>query len=89
MNADAWGNKPQGAYMSDPQWYAAKGYPTWKEWPHGEALWTGPLLLLQQRVHPPADDARQDGLLGYLYSLGETHVPSPAAPKAEPAAANR
>ncbi len=69
MNADAWG---QG-YMADPQWYAGKGYPDWKQWPHAEALWPVRYCYANNEFTPQQTMRGKMLLLGYLYSLGESH----------------
>ena len=71
MNADAWGS----GYMFDPQYYAAKGYPAWKEWPHGEALWPAPYCFANNEFTPQQSMRGKMCLLGYLYSLGEKPKP--------------
>jgi hypothetical protein len=69
MNANAWG----GGYMADPQWYAAKGYPAWDRWPHGEALWPVRYCYANNEFTPQQTMRGKMLLLGYLYSLGESH----------------
>ncbi len=76
MNADAWG----GGYMADPQYYAKKGYPAWKQWPHGEALWNAPYCYSNNEFTPQQSMRGKMCLLGYLYSLGEIL----AVPKTKP-----
>lgn len=66
MNADAWGK----GYMADPQWYAAKGYPTWDKWPHGEALWPVRYCYSNNEFTPQQTMRGKMCLLAYLYSLG-------------------
>jgi len=68
MNADAWG----GGYMADPQYYAAKGYPAWRDWPHGEALWPAPYCYSNNEFTPQQSMRGKMCLLAYLYSLGQT-----------------
>ena len=68
MNAQAWG----GGYMADPQYYASKGYPAWKEWPHGEALWNAPYCYANNEFTPQQSMRGKMCLLAYLYSLGQT-----------------
>jgi hypothetical protein len=81
MNADAWG----GGYMADPQYYAKKGYPAWKQWPHGEALWEAPYCYSNNEFTPQQSMRGKMCLLGYLYSLGETMPsPKPTAAKSAP-----
>jgi len=81
MNADAWG----GGYMADPQYYAKKGYPAWKQWPHGEALWEAPYCYSNNEFTPQQSMRGKMCLLGYLYSLGETMpVPKTATAKSVP-----
>jgi hypothetical protein len=70
MNAAAWG----GGYMADPQWYASKGYPPWKDWPQGEALWVAPYCFSNNEFTPQQSMRGKMCLLGYLYSLGDTRV---------------
>ena len=70
MNAAAWG----GGYMADPQWYASKGYPAWKDWPQGEALWCAPYCYSNNEFTPQQSMRGKMCLLGYLYSLGDTRV---------------
>jgi len=67
MNADAWGR----GYMADPQWYASKGYPTWDQWPHAEALWRVRYCYANNEFTPQQTMRGKMCLLGYLYSLGE------------------
>jgi hypothetical protein len=69
MNADAW----SGGYMGDPQYYASKGYPAWKEWPHGEALWNAPYCYSNNEFTPQQSMRGKMCLLAYLYSLGQPH----------------
>ena len=69
MNADAWG----GGYMADPQWYASKGYQAWAQWPHDEALWRARYCFANSEYTPQQSMRGKMALLGYLYSLGETH----------------
>jgi endoglucanase len=69
MNAAAWGR----GYMSDPQWYASKGYPTWDKWPHGEALWHARYCFSNNEFTPQQTMRGKMCLLGYLYALGESH----------------
>ena len=69
MNADPWGK----GYMFDPKWYASKGYPEWKNWPQGEALWNAPYCFSNNEFTPQQTMRGKMVLLGYLYSLGETH----------------
>ena len=68
MNSENWG---QG-YMADPQFYARKGYPEWKQWPQGEALWPAPYCYSNNEFTPQQSMRGKMCLLGYLYSLGET-----------------
>ncbi len=72
MNSEPWG---QG-FMADPNWYANKGYPTWDQWPHGEALWPAPYCYANNEFTPQQTMRGKMALLGYLYSLGETRTPS-------------
>jgi hypothetical protein len=74
MNAKTWWTGP-GAYMSDPQWLATKGYPDWSHWPQGEALWNAPYCYANSEFTPQQTMAGKMALLGYLYSLGETPQP--------------
>ncbi|KPK65999.1 MAG: hypothetical protein AMK73_01340, partial [Planctomycetes bacterium SM23_32] len=67
MNADAWGR----GYMADPQWYASKGYPTWDQWPHAEALWRARYCFANSEFTPQQTMRGKTCLLGYLYSLGQ------------------
>ena len=69
MNANAWGR----GYMFDPQYYAQRGYPAWKLWPHGEALWDAPYCFSNNEFTPQQSMRGKMCLLAYLYSLGETH----------------
>jgi hypothetical protein len=73
MNAGTWW-KGNGAYMSDPQWMAAKGYPAWNNWPQGEALWNAPYCYANSEFTPQQTMRGKMALLGYLYSLGERHT---------------
>lgn len=70
MNADAWG----GGYMFDPQYYAKRGYPAWKDWPHGEALWPAPYCFANNEFTPQQSMRGKMCLLGYLYALGESRM---------------
>lgn len=65
MNASAWG---QG-WMADPQWYASRGYPEWKEWPHGEALWQARYCYSNNEFTPQQSMRGKMALLGYLYGI--------------------
>jgi hypothetical protein len=93
MNPDAWGS----GYMFDPQFYAKKGFPEWKNWPWGEALWNAPYCFANNEFTPQQSMRGKMCLLGYLYSLGETHTASsapavpatPATPAAPPPTAGR
>jgi len=67
MNANAWGE----GYMADPQWYAKKGYPTWDQWPHGEALWRARYSYANNEFTPQQTMGGKTCLLGYLYGLGK------------------
>jgi len=69
MNAGSWGS---GA-SSDPQWYASKGYPAWSQWPHGEAFWHARSCYANNEFTPQQTMRGKMCLLGYLYSLGDTH----------------
>jgi hypothetical protein len=71
INADAWGS----GYMADPQYYAARGYPAWAKWPHGEALWAAPYCYANNEFTPQQTMRGKMCLLGYLYSLGEKGKP--------------
>jgi hypothetical protein len=65
MNSEPWG---QG-YMADPKWYAAKGYPKWEEWPHGEALWRAPYCYSNNEFTPQQSMRGKTALYAYLASL--------------------
>ena len=67
MNVDNWGS----GYMFDPGYYAAKGYPAWNQWPHGEGLWPAPYCFSNNEFTPQQSMRGKMCLLGYLYSLGE------------------
>jgi hypothetical protein len=69
MNAEPWGKG--GNFQSDPQWYASKGYPEWKHWPHGEALWKARYCYANNEFTPQQTMRGKTALLGYLYSLGD------------------
>ena len=69
MNAEPWGR----GCMADPQYYASKGYPAWKEWPYGEALWNAPYCYANNEFTPQQSMRGKMCLLAYLYSLGQTH----------------
>jgi len=66
MNAEPWGE----GFLFDPKWYARKGYPTWDQWPHGEALWPAPYCFANNEFTPQQTMRGKMALLGYLYSLG-------------------
>ncbi len=70
MNARTW----YRGYQGDPQWYAAKGYPEWEQWPQGEALWPVRYCYANSEFTPQQTMRGKMCLLGYLYSLGESHV---------------
>jgi endoglucanase len=70
MNAIAWGK----GFMADPQWYASKGYPEWKQWPYGEALWHARYCYCNNEFTPQQTMRGKMCLLGYLYSLGQPNV---------------
>jgi hypothetical protein len=70
MNANPWGRN----YMSNPQWYAEKGYPAWDQWPHTEALWPARYCYSNSEFTPQQTMRGKMLLLGYLYSLGEAHT---------------
>jgi hypothetical protein len=70
MNSEPWG---QG-YMADPKWYANKGFPAWAQWPHGESLWPARYCYSNNEFTPQQTMRGKTCLLGYLYSLGETHA---------------
>jgi len=65
MNADAW----SPGFMGDPQWYASRGYPAWKDWPHGEALWRARYCYCNNEFTPQQTMRGKMCLLAYLYSL--------------------
>ncbi|MGV3617422.1 MAG: glycoside hydrolase family 9 protein [Fimbriimonas sp.] len=65
MNADAW----SPGFMGDPQWYASRGYPAWKEWPQGEALWRARYCYSNNEFTPQQTMRGKMCLLAYLYSL--------------------
>ena len=67
MNAEPWGS----GYMFDPKYYANKGYPAWKDWPHGEALWNAPYCFANNEYTPQQSFRGKFCLLAYLYSLGQ------------------
>lgn len=67
MNAEPWG---QG-FMFDPKWYAARGYPAWEKWPHGEALWRARYCFANNEFTPQQTMRGKMCLLAYLYSLGQ------------------
>jgi hypothetical protein len=68
MNAEPWGKG--GSFQSDPQWYAEKGYPAWKHWPHGEALWRARYCYANNEFTPQQTMRGKTALYGYLLSLG-------------------
>jgi endoglucanase len=74
MNSEPWGK----GFMADPKWYANKGYPTWDKWPQGEALWPAPYCYSNNEFTPQQTMRGKMALLGYLYSLGDTHAPAQA-----------
>jgi hypothetical protein len=59
----------KGGYSADPQYYASKGYPALKEWPHGEALWPAPYCYANNEFTPQQSMRGKMCLLAYLYSL--------------------
>jgi len=65
MNARAWGK----GFMADPQWYASRGYPDWKQWPHGEALWQARYCFSNNEFTPQQAMRGKMALLGYLYGV--------------------
>ncbi len=65
MNANNWGS----GYMADPQWYAAKGYPAWDKWPHGEALWRARYCYSNNEFTPQQSMRGKMALLAYLYAI--------------------
>ncbi|MBC8064513.1 MAG: glycoside hydrolase family 9 protein, partial [Chlorobia bacterium] len=66
MNADAW---MKDFFMGDPQWMASKGYPAWKDWPHGEALWRARYCFANNEFTPQQSMRGKMCLLAYLYSI--------------------
>ncbi len=66
MNADAW---VKDFFMGDPQWMASKGYPAWKDWPHGEALWRARYCFANNEFTPQQSMRGKMCLLAYLYSI--------------------
>lgn len=66
MNADAW---VKDFFMGDPQWMASRGYPEWKDWPHGEALWRARYCFANNEFTPQQSMRGKMCLLAYLYSL--------------------
>lgn len=66
----------QESVATSPKWYANKGYPTWDQWPHGEALWPAPYCYANNEFTPQQTMLGKMALLGYLYSRGETRTPS-------------
>ncbi|HCE44579.1 MAG TPA: glycosyl hydrolase family 5 [Lentisphaeria bacterium] len=69
MNAGSWGK----GVSADPKLYSGKGYPAWDKWPHGEALWRARCSYANNEFTPQQTMRGKMCLLGYLYSLGETH----------------
>ncbi len=71
MNAEPWGK----GFMADPKgWYGGRGYPAWEKWPYGEALWKAQYCYTNNEFTPQQTMRGKTALLGYLYSLGETHA---------------
>ncbi len=67
MNAEPWGE----GYMFDPKWYASKGYPSWDQWPHGEALWRARYCFANNEFTPQQTMRGKMCLLAYLYGIRE------------------
>lgn len=74
MNAEPWGNDSAGAHMSNPRWYAVKGYPEWNQWPHAEALWPARYCYSNNEFTPQQTMRGKMAVLGYLYSLGQSQA---------------
>ena len=70
MNADAWG----GGYMADPQYYAKQGLSGLEGVAARRGALERALLLLEQRVHAPAEHARQDVPAGLPVLAGRNAV---------------
>lgn len=66
MNSEPWG---QHNFMYDPQWYARRGYPEWKHWPHGEALWRARYCFANNEFTPQQTMRGKQALYGYLYAI--------------------
>lgn len=64
MNADPW----SPGFMGDPQWYASRGYPAWKTWPQGEALWRARYCYSNNEFTPQQSMRGKMCLLAYLYA---------------------
>jgi len=65
LNAEAWGS----GFMADPQWYASRGYPAWKQWPEAEAYWRARYSYANCEFTPQQTMRGKMCLLAYLYSL--------------------
>ena len=48
---------------------ASKGYPAWKDWPHGEALWRARYCFANNEFTPQQSMRGKMCLYAYLYSL--------------------
>jgi endoglucanase len=66
MNSEPWGQN----FMANPQYYSSRGYPDWKQWPQGEALWNAPYCFSNNEFTPQQSMRGKHCLYGYLYSLG-------------------
>lgn len=65
MNAEPWGE----GFMFDPRWMASRGYPDWKEWPHGEAIWRARYCFANNEFTPQQSMRGKHCLYGYLHAL--------------------
>jgi endoglucanase len=66
MNSEPWGTD----FMANPRYYASRGYPEWKQWPHGEALWRAPYCYSNNEFTPQQAMRGKMCLLAYLHTLG-------------------
>jgi hypothetical protein len=68
MNEVPWG----GDFMSDPRWYASRGYPPFEKWPYAEALWPARYCFANNEFTPQQTMRGKTLLYAYLYTLGKS-----------------
>lgn len=72
MNSEPWGED----FMANPRYYSSRGYPTWEQWPQGEALWRAPYCYSNNEFTPQQSMRGKHVLLAYLYTIGSPRQPA-------------